>query len=50
MDSNYTQYSDYVKTLCETKNLANFKQNPNYTYMLEHVSFSQGYVYIKEIL
>jgi len=50
MDSHYTQYSDYVKTLCETKNLANFKQNPKYTYMLEHVSYSHGYGYIKEIL
>jgi putative sugar O-methyltransferase len=46
----YNQYSDYVKVICDTNNLSNFKSNPNYTYMLEHVNTQQGNLYLNCIL
>jgi|688.fasta_scaffold577640_1 hypothetical protein len=50
MDDIYVQYSNYVENICLTKNLSNFKNNPNYTYMLEHVSKDQGKAYLELIL
>lgn len=38
----YSQYENFLKTM---DSLANFKQNSNYTYVLEHVSKPQGEEY-----
>ena len=46
----YNTYSTYVNALCTSNNLAGFKSNPNYTYILEHVSKNQGEEYLKCIL
>jgi hypothetical protein len=43
----YDRYSEYVRTICSKNNLTEFKSNPLYTYMLEHVSLQQGYVYLE---
>lgn len=43
----YDRYSEYVRTICSNKNLTEFKSNPLYTYMLEHVSIRQGYIYLE---
>ena len=50
MDSVYSQYDSYVNNVLQSKELHGFKSNPNYTYMLEHVSLDQGnsyYNYLK---
>lgn len=49
----YSEYQKYVGQIIRQNTLENFKQNPNYTYMLEHVNEEQGkqYLYhIKELL
>jgi len=46
----YDTYSKYVRSICDANNLSNFKSNPNYTYMLEHVSHQQGKEYLECIL
>lgn len=43
----YAKYSSYVKTLITTGDLSSFKTNRNYTYMLEHVNYSQGLQYFQ---
>lgn len=50
MGVNYKTYSDYVGEICKTNNLSNFKCNPNYTYMLEHVNYNEGLEYLTNIL
>jgi hypothetical protein len=46
----YDQYSNYVGSICDIDNLSGFKVNPNYTYMLEHVTKSLGKQYLTGIL
>ena len=45
----YDEYSNYVKSILETQDLSNFKSQPSYTYMLEHVSKDQGEKYLQLI-
>jgi hypothetical protein len=47
----YENYQAFIKESLETCGLENinFKSNPNYTDILEHVSFQQGYEYINHI-
>ncbi len=42
----YSDYCDFVTKVCESNDLNMFKSHPSYTYMLEHVSKSQGYDYL----
>jgi len=42
----YNQYTDYVYSICKTRDLSSFKTNPNYTWVLEHVNKKQGNEYI----
>ena len=44
----YTRYHDYVKNTLN--DISNFKNNQDYVYMLEHVSFEQGLEYIEYII
>jgi len=46
MSTIYDVYSDYVASICSNKNLKDFKSNPNYLYMLEHISKNQGQQYL----
>lgn len=41
----YSEYSNYVTSILASNNLSNFKSNPSYTYMLEHVSKEKGQEY-----
>jgi hypothetical protein len=50
MDNLYATYSKYVGLICDKKDLSGFKSNPDYTYMLEHVSEIQGRQYLECIL
>ena len=50
MDDIYNRYSTYVENICNTQDLSNFKNNSNYTYMLEHVQKDQGESYLQLIL
>ena len=43
----YDTYSNYVGSICDANNLSNFKSNPNYTYMLEHVPRYSGKEYLE---
>lgn len=43
----YNRYTDFVRVCLETNDLTNFKNNDNYTYMLEHVSQEQGIKYLE---
>jgi hypothetical protein len=43
----YDRYSNYVSSICDVNNLSDFKSNPNYKYMLEHVSKEQGEEYLR---
>ena len=45
----YTTYTDYVKSIVQFNDLTNFKNNPAYTYMLEHVNESLGHQYLQLI-
>jgi hypothetical protein len=49
MDCDYTNFINYVSTLTSST-LNNFKSNPNFTYVLEHVSFEYGQKYLNNIL
>ena len=42
----YATYSNYVNTLISTGDLSSFKRNIDYTYMLEHVNYPQGFRYL----
>ena len=42
----YNTYTDYVNSIVQFNDLTNFKNNPAYTYMLEHVNESQGHQYL----
>ena len=44
--SEYSQYAQYVKQICDSGSLANFKQSRVYADILEHVSPSQGKQYL----
>jgi hypothetical protein len=46
---NYSKYANYVETICQSGDLSSFKSHPNYTYMLEHVSKTQGDEYLQYI-
>ena len=48
--ADYDRYSTYVRSICDANNLSGFKSNPNYTYMLEHVSTQLGKEYLMCIL
>ena len=50
MSNIYDAYSDYVASICSNKNLKDFKSNPRYMYMLEHVSKYQGHQYLECII
>ena len=50
MDVDYSRYANYVASICDSGNLSEFKRNPNYTYMLEHVSETYGNQYLEGIL
>lgn len=41
----YGRYERYVSHILSQDNLNSFKTHPDYTYMLEHVSFEQGTLY-----
>jgi hypothetical protein len=45
----YTTYTNYVNSIVQFNDLTNFKNNPAYTYMLEHVNESLGHQYLKLI-
>jgi hypothetical protein len=42
MDIDYSGYVNYVGSICNSGNLSDFKANPNYTGVLEHVSVDFG--------
>jgi hypothetical protein len=42
----YLIYETYVGRICHANDLTSFKSNPNYTYMLEHVTPEQGNDYL----
>ena len=44
--ADYDIYVSYVKSICESGNISNFKRDASYTYMLEHVSKGQGDQYL----
>jgi hypothetical protein len=44
-DSGYDKYVKCVEQLLDSNDLSNFKNNPDYIYMLEHVSIKQGKEY-----
>ena len=44
----YNRYHNYVKNTLN--DISNFKNNQDYVYMLEHVSFEQGIEYIEHII
>jgi hypothetical protein len=48
-DIDYSSYINYIDSIITTKNLVNFKTHPNYTWVLEHVSPSQGREYLQHI-
>jgi hypothetical protein len=43
--ADYSIYTNYVNEILQTGDLSSFKSNPNYTYVLEHVSYEQGLQY-----
>lgn len=51
MDINhlYNTYTKYVDTIVASGDISNFKNNSNYTYMLEHASESHGKQYLELI-
>ena len=48
MDQIYVRYEKIVQNYLLADNFenTNFKSNPNYTYMLEHVNYAQGKDYL----
>jgi len=47
MEIDYTPYSDYVGSICDSKNLTGFKSNKHYSMILEHVTQNQGQQYLE---
>lgn len=45
----YSKYSSSIQELIRTNNLTNFKTNPAYTEILEHVNYRDGYEYLSAI-
>jgi len=45
----YNSYISYIRDVVQRRDLSNFKSNPNYTAILEHVNPSQGEQYLHEI-
>ena len=45
----YETYYKFVETLCSSGDISTFKRDPKYTYMLEHVSISDGSNYLNLI-
>ena len=43
--ADYSRYERYVDSILSRNDLSMFKSHPDYTYMLEHVSFEQGKLY-----
>ena len=42
----YSPYSNFAESICQTGNLSSFKNNSNYTWVLEHVTKAQGNEYL----
>lgn len=45
----YKKYTDYIKMICDTNNIDNFKNNSDYRQILEHVNKKQGLSYLNLI-
>jgi hypothetical protein len=48
-DIDYSSYINYIESICDSKNLDDFKTHPSYTWVLEHVSSFQGSEYLQHI-
>jgi len=46
-ESDYSKYVEYVKQICDSKNLENFKNHKAYGDILEHVSYEHGLEYLE---
>ena len=46
----FDPYTDVADTICNTNDLSNFKNNPSYNYVLEHVTPYEGYQYLLYIV
>jgi hypothetical protein len=46
-ESDYSKYVEYVKQICDTGNLENFKNHRAYGDILEHVSYEHGLEYLE---
>jgi hypothetical protein len=46
IESDYRKYVNYVKQICDSGSLTNFKNQKVYSDILEHVSYSQGLEYL----
>jgi hypothetical protein len=46
----YSNYTAYVKHICDLNDISSFKSHPAYTYMLEHVSIDKGAEYLRCII
>lgn len=45
----FNPYTNVVESICRTRDLRNFKNNPNYNYVVEHVSHYEGNQYLNFI-
>jgi hypothetical protein len=45
----YSQYESYIEAIVKENDLSNFKSNPTYNHILEHVSPEYGYKYLQII-
>jgi len=48
-DAIYVRYTQYVQSILRSVNISEFKRNPAYTYMLEHVPIDVGQQYLDSI-
>jgi len=49
MDIDYSRFTSFVNKVCDSNNLSYFKNHPNFTDILEHVSPEQGAMYLHYI-
>lgn len=47
IESDYSKYVDYVREICDSGSLDNFKNKKVYADILEHVSYEQGLEYLR---
>ena len=47
VESDYSKYVEYVKQICDSGNLDNFKNSREYGDILEHVSYEHGLEYLE---